>query len=307
MPAAALHHAGIHSRQLEEQEQLLKDDVVADAARWGGKILLHRELPPELALKAATSRRSITLGASPQIDDVTALADINPLAAVVPFWEPVADCSAYPSSSTPPPMDPRASRQLSQAYSYGSFGSFNSPSLQQLQQCGPPSSTGVAADTLNNAAAAAPQPTGAPVPSPFATASSAIDIAAANGADGSARSTSSSLVSADAAATSARQQQLDGSVSPMPMDLDRRRSSTNGLDSPAPGRSLATAREMYHQLRQAGMHITYRRIPLSRERTPEAGDCQDLYRQMIVTATDPNRCGALSSSSSSSSGCFSCM
>eukprot|EP00887_Chlorella_sp_A99_P002448 scaffold10.g2448.t1 len=44
MPAAALHHAGIQAVKLEDLERRLRADMAAEAAAWGGKVLLHREV-----------------------------------------------------------------------------------------------------------------------------------------------------------------------------------------------------------------------------------------------------------------------
>lgn len=44
---------------------------------------------------------------------------------------------------------------------------------------------------------------------------------------------------------------------------------------------LGTARDVADELAAEGYHISYRRIPLSRERTPEAGDLADLHKAMI--------------------------
>jgi hypothetical protein len=46
--------------------------------------------------------------------------------------------------------------------------------------------------------------------------------------------------------------------------------------------SLATCLDVAKQLQAAGFHITYRRIPLSRERTPIPSDMQDLMKQMLA-------------------------
>jgi hypothetical protein len=298
MPAAALHHAGIHSRQLEEQEQLLKDDVVADAARWGGKILLHRELPPEVALRASSSRRSINLGSSPARDDVTALADTNPLAAVQPFWEPVADCSGYPSSSTPGvELRAAAGRTMSdgQAFGAGGFGSWsNLGALGGGGGGGAAASSGsAAADSMNNAAAAAQAADSAgsaPLPVPQPAASTAASPFAAPAANGAAAAAGAAV---ELPAGAPPPGPLNPST-PVPMAIDGRGGSAAagspaGL-SPHVGKSLATAREVFGALRAQGLQLSYRRIPLSRERTPESGDVQDLYRQMVAMPADPNRC-----------------
>lgn len=44
MPAAALHHAGIQGQKLEDLERRLQGDMLAEAAAWGGRVLLHREV-----------------------------------------------------------------------------------------------------------------------------------------------------------------------------------------------------------------------------------------------------------------------
>jgi hypothetical protein len=43
MPSAAMHHAGVHWRQLEALEAALKEDVRSEAVKWGGRLLLHQE------------------------------------------------------------------------------------------------------------------------------------------------------------------------------------------------------------------------------------------------------------------------
>lgn len=44
MPAAALHHAGIQAAKLEDLERRLRADMMAEAAAFGGRVLLHREV-----------------------------------------------------------------------------------------------------------------------------------------------------------------------------------------------------------------------------------------------------------------------
>lgn len=45
---------------------------------------------------------------------------------------------------------------------------------------------------------------------------------------------------------------------------------------------LATPLEVFQSLAAEGFQINYRRIPLSRERTPEAADLDVLHSQMLV-------------------------
>jgi hypothetical protein len=50
---------------------------------------------------------------------------------------------------------------------------------------------------------------------------------------------------------------------------------------PVPSRRvLATSRDVADQLSEEGFQVCYRRIPLSRDRTPVAGDLQDLHAQL---------------------------
>ena len=45
---------------------------------------------------------------------------------------------------------------------------------------------------------------------------------------------------------------------------------------------LATPLEVFQSLAAEGFQITYRRIPLSRERTPEAADLDVLHSQLLL-------------------------
>ncbi|KAG2424588.1 hypothetical protein HXX76_014317, partial [Chlamydomonas incerta] len=50
--------------------------------------------------------------------------------------------------------------------------------------------------------------------------------------------------------------------------------------------ALLTPLELMQQLEQAGYRLSYRRIPLSRERTPEAADVDALHAQLTQAASD---------------------
>lgn len=89
MPAAALHHAGIHAEQLEELESVLKLDVINEAHKWGGRVLLHKEIK---------SQKNGNIQEHRHQDDVTGLVDTNPGAAVLPFWEAVELLDDEPAS-----------------------------------------------------------------------------------------------------------------------------------------------------------------------------------------------------------------
>ena len=49
---------------------------------------------------------------------------------------------------------------------------------------------------------------------------------------------------------------------------------------------LATPLEVYQSLAAEGFQLSYRRIPLSRERTPEAADLDTLHSQLLLQPED---------------------
>ena len=38
--------AGIHATKLEDMERRLRNDMAQEAAAWGGRVMLHAEMPP---------------------------------------------------------------------------------------------------------------------------------------------------------------------------------------------------------------------------------------------------------------------
>ncbi|KAL4440251.1 hypothetical protein ABPG75_003252 [Micractinium tetrahymenae] len=121
MPAAALHHAGIQAAKLEDLERRLRADMLAEAAAWGGKVLLHREVPsngaagptPRRPLSRAGSRASevpaapadsgshgaAAAGAAEEAgaegegerEDITRTTQYQPAMQVQAFWETTGD------------------------------------------------------------------------------------------------------------------------------------------------------------------------------------------------------------------------
>ncbi|GLI60364.1 hypothetical protein VaNZ11_002488 [Volvox africanus] len=190
MPAAAMHHAGIHAAQLQELEQLLKEDVTDEAALWGNRVLLHRELAPVQRSTAATASRQ--------------------------FLTTPGRASARVSANGTPP-----SNNLASATSGENRGS--------------------------EAAAASPSPQGPPA------------IPGGSGAAGFKPDDVTYLVDL----------YPGSSVAPFWEIVD--------TDSAT---SLLTPLELMQQLADSGFRISYRRIPLSRERTPEAADVNALHLQL---------------------------
>ncbi|GBF92770.1 paladin [Raphidocelis subcapitata] len=75
MPSAAMHHAGVHWRQLEALEAALKEDVLREAAKWGGRILLHQEF----AAGDLSKRGSLTAAPAPSPPPASAAKALLPL------------------------------------------------------------------------------------------------------------------------------------------------------------------------------------------------------------------------------------
>lgn len=135
-----------------------------------------------------------------------------------------------------------------------------------------------------------PNPVGAPLPSPAAAVAS--PAAAVNRG-----SSSQLLLGADgaAAASNAGGDCITAPVDVRPgaavvpfwetVDLSNSGDSDTGEAQHLHSSGklpLATCLEVAKQLQAAGFHITYRRIPLSRERTPVSSDLTDMLKQMLA-------------------------
>ncbi|WIA11258.1 hypothetical protein OEZ85_011384 [Tetradesmus obliquus] len=305
MPAAALHHAGVHARQLELLEAALREDVSNEAAKWGGRVLLHQEL-----YTAAEQQRRMS-GLIPGGSSGGGAA----LRVSIPGR---AGSAALPlpmlGSFLTPPTGPVPATALQLASAIAPSPVAAAGTARRISGQLPPISPGPAAAA---AAAASPAVNGAardaaagfpgfpPIsPSPFATSPAAAaagrgsssqiligpeGAAAASNTAGddvtapvdvrpgaavvpywepveiassgdSAASPQSAAAAADAQPDSKQQQQQQG-MRPSP---------------------LATCLDVAKQLQAAGFHITYRRIPLSRERTPVPSDLGDMMKQMLA-------------------------
>lgn len=53
---------------------------------------------------------------------------------------------------------------------------------------------------------------------------------------------------------------------------------------------LATPLEVYQGLAADGYQVSYRRVPLSRERTPEAADLDVLHQQLMTQPVGMSHC-----------------
>ena len=45
--------AGIHANKLEDMERRLRNDMAQEAAAWGGRVMLHAEMPPTTTAAAS--------------------------------------------------------------------------------------------------------------------------------------------------------------------------------------------------------------------------------------------------------------
>ncbi len=96
---------------MEDLERRLRADMLAEAAAWGGKVLLHREVPSNAAAPGATPRRPLSRAGSRAIEpagagaaaeeagaddggereDITRTTQYQPVMQVQAFWETTGD------------------------------------------------------------------------------------------------------------------------------------------------------------------------------------------------------------------------
>ena len=84
----AVQSTGVHAVKLEELERRLRNDLMHEAMAWGGRLLLHRDLP----VKDQPSQVS-TGAAGSKSEDITTNEDINPSNAITAFWDSAGMCS----------------------------------------------------------------------------------------------------------------------------------------------------------------------------------------------------------------------
>ncbi|KAG2430310.1 hypothetical protein HYH02_013787 [Chlamydomonas schloesseri] len=209
MPAAAMHHAGVHAAQLQELEVLLKEDVTDEAALWGSRVLLHREAP----------------------------------------------------HTHHHPHHPH-----SHAAASGSAGGAKPPATPAR---GVPPNGGDA-----NGLSPAPPATPATPATP--------DLVAA-ATPGTATSTATNATAGGGATATSKPDDVTGLVDLYPGTSVEPFWEAVDPDSAT---ALLTPLELMQQLEEAGYRLSYRRIPLSRERTPEAADVDALHAQLTQLASD---------------------
>lgn len=224
MPAAALHHAGIQAAKLEDLERRLRADILAEAASWGGKILLHREVE-------SLKRSSIMKRTKPSV----------PLASL----------------------------------HHGGI-----PTPQTLSSSG---GGKTAATKLNFSDTAVSNSAAATIAAGGASSSICQKEPAA--AAGKFDSTITTIT------TAAKNNDIDnGNESEAEEDITRTTEYQSTTEVTAfwetAGESgdidtgMCTPAEVFIGLAAEGYQINYRRVPLSRERTPQAADLNHLHQQM---------------------------
>ena len=72
----------MHAVKLEELERRLRNDLMHEAMAWGGRLLLHRDLPVK---DQPSQARSGAVGSTSE--DITTNEDINPSNAITAFWD----------------------------------------------------------------------------------------------------------------------------------------------------------------------------------------------------------------------------
>ncbi|KAF6255732.1 inositol hexakisphosphate-domain-containing protein [Scenedesmus sp. NREL 46B-D3] len=299
MPAAALHHAGVHARQLELLEAALREDVANEAAKWGGRVLLHQELYTASAeavrrMSGVVAGGSATPGGSLSIAiPGRAGSSLLPLPIVGSFLTPPtgpvsATAAQLASAIAPSPIAP-AGTAVQQARRI----------LGQLPPISPAASAGAAA----NGAAADPAgfPGFRPIsPSPFAASPAGVAGRAATGISSqvlagpeggaAASNTAGEDVTAPVdvrpgAAVVPYWESVelgDSGESAPPAEKAAAASHASRQQQRLRAPPLAACLDVAKQLQAAGLHITYRRIPLSRERTPVPSDLGDMMKQMLA-------------------------
>jgi hypothetical protein len=213
MPAAALHHAGIQAAKLEDLERRLRADILAEAASWGGKILLHREV--ESLKRSSTVKRNRTISMH------------------------------HGGIPIPPP--------------HGSSGGSGSGG----------SSVKIAAATRLDFSDNATTTPSAPKLDNFGTKE----------AENEAENQGAKEEKIDAEEKEEEVEDITRTTEYQPTTEVTAFWETAGdmgdIDS-----GMCTPSEVFTGLAAEGYQITYRRVPLSRERTPQAADLNHLHQQM---------------------------
>jgi len=200
--------AGIQAVKLEELERRLRNDIVHEALAWGGRVLLHREVPRSQAFSPLASPTAAGAGAATPGAARGSGAGAGGVGDSERAWS-VDDAGLGPG----------------------------------VAEAGAADSEDVTRQQEDECVAAFWEPTGAPRALRLAARSAAVCTRAAT-----------------------RAQPCCAAQVAMG-DIDA---------------GLATPLEVWQGLAAEGFNVAYRRLPLSRERTPEAADLDVLHRQLLT-------------------------
>ncbi len=86
-----MSYTGIQAVKLEELERRLRADLMKEAIAWGGRVLLHHEVPLAEAMSPSFVRKD---SAASMHEDVTRKEDHEPEECVAAFWESTGEAQA---------------------------------------------------------------------------------------------------------------------------------------------------------------------------------------------------------------------
>jgi hypothetical protein len=259
MPAAALHHAGIQAGKLEDLEVRLRGDVEAEAAAWGGCVLLHRERevpapprfappPPRVAPPpAGDGDDGAFLRRKPDSPAGAAAAGVGAGGA------PGSTGTAAPGGTSTSSI---TEEEEDITRSTGNFQPTTRVSAFWEEVGGPP----YAIDAVSRARIWR---------SALLLARAAPRFCAALRCGGADHARALPLL---ARLLSPPCRLLPPSSPPLPSVCS------------VPLQGLCTPAEVFAGLQAEGLQVTYRRVPMSRERTPQAADLDQLHAQLRARA-----------------------
>lgn len=257
---------------------LLLQDVINEAAKWGGKVLLHQEVALPAAAGRSTGGGAIAAGAaggqqqpggaaagsfsSGRVDSISSRLPAPLLAGsfLTPPAGPVAPAAVKLAGVMPSPAAPALASAVA-----------DSPAAMRVSGSqilvGAAAAAEAAGSITDNAAGeviTAPvdvRPGAAVVPFWETVDLEALGLRRSGSGTGRVSSSGGSGGGSAAAGVGNNAVGAGDSSSTLP---------------------LGTCLEVAKALQAKGLHITYRRIPLSRERTPVPSDLSDMLKQMLA-------------------------
>lgn len=271
-------------------------DVTHEALRWGGRVLLHQEVAaPQRMQTSASGHHQVPLPVT-LFDSFLSPpnAPVSPLGLGELFASPApaAAASAAAAAAGGTPSGPLAAAGAASVTPHKSDGMNGAAGGLAVQ--GTALTPGAKPPTTPaSAAAAGPVSSTQAASDGFPGFSAPSDAALASSSNGQARPQQQQedvTAPADArpgAAVAPFWEQVDVSAAQPSAAGAVVDDSPGGREraartSPVSWKVLATCLDVAKHLQAEGYQISYRRIPLSRERTPVAGDLDALHKQMLL-------------------------